>query len=245
MPHVLKKCNMCLKDLEQDNFYHNYAVCIPCSKQKRKDYYQKHKEHLCSLSRKNYSLNKEDRRSTQKEWRDSNKEKLQKDKKEWRDANLEKVAIKNKQWKSLNKDKTNAYFRTYRKERSSSDPLFKLSKLIRARFGTAFMRFKKKKTQSTMQWLGCSLEELKKYLESQFEPGMTWDNHGMWHIDHIVPLGSAKTAEELYKLSHYTNLQPLWAADNLRKGDSIESPEKEKEPNGSFSPSQTTNLLRC
>jgi hypothetical protein len=110
----------------------------------------------------------------------------------------------------------------------NKDPLFKLSKLIRARFGTALLRFKKKKTKSTMQWLDCSLEELKIYLERKFLPGMSWENHGEWHIDHIVPLVSASSEEELYKLSHYTNLQPLWAKDNLKKGASL--PNKENSP---------------
>jgi hypothetical protein len=71
--------------------------------------------------------------------------------------------------------------------------------------------------------IGCSPEFLKEYLENQFAEGMSWDNHGQysWHIDHIIPLSSAKTDEEIYKLCHYTNLQPLWAEDNLRKSNKI------------------------
>ena len=60
-----------------------------------------------------------------------------------------------------------------------------------------------------------------KHIESQFEPWMTWDNHGEWHIDHIIPLASATTKEEIKKLCHYTNLQPLLAEENLSKGDKI------------------------
>ena len=69
--------------------------------------------------------------------------------------------------------------------------------------------------------LGCDFADLKHHLESQFTEGMTWDNRNLWHIDHIIPLASAKSAEEVVKLSHYTNLQPLWAKDNMRKGASV------------------------
>jgi len=74
------------------------------------------------------------------------------------------------------------------------------------------------KRNSTFDIVGCKPSELKKHLEKQFKEGMTCDNHGEWHIDHILPLASAKDDEEVFKLCHYTNLQPLWAEDNLIKG---------------------------
>lgn len=69
--------------------------------------------------------------------------------------------------------------------------------------------------------LGCSYEELITHLESKFIIGMNWRNYGEWHIDHIIPISSGKTIEEIESLSKYTNLQPLWAEDNIRKGASI------------------------
>ena len=71
--------------------------------------------------------------------------------------------------------------------------------------------------------VGCSSEFLKEYLEKKFTLGMTWQNHCThgWHIDHIVPLASATTAENMKKLMHYTNLQPMWATENLKKGNKI------------------------
>jgi hypothetical protein len=79
------------------------------------------------------------------------------------------------------------------------------------------------KSSKTFDMVGCLSTELKEYLEKQFKEGMSWDNYGIygWHIDHIIPLSSAKTEEELIKLCHYTNLQPLWAKDNLSKGSKI------------------------
>lgn len=77
---------------------------------------------------------------------------------------------------------------------------------------------KKSKTNSI---LGITFEEFKIYFESKFIDNMSWDNMGEWHIDHIIPLSSAKSEEEMIKLCHYTNLQPLWGKDNLIKGDKI------------------------
>ena len=75
------------------------------------------------------------------------------------------------------------------------------------------------KKNKTFDIVGCTPEFLKEHLENQFVNGMSWENYGYhgWHIDHKIPLSSAKTEEEIYKLYHYTNLQPLWAEDNLKK----------------------------
>ena len=82
------------------------------------------------------------------------------------------------------------------------------------------------KKNKKVEILGCTPEFLKEYLEKQFTEGMTWENHGLygWHIDHIIPLSSATTKEEVIKLNHYSNLQPLWAIDNLKKGGIIKPP---------------------
>jgi hypothetical protein len=79
------------------------------------------------------------------------------------------------------------------------------------------------KNGSSEELLGCSWETAKAHLESGFTDGMTWENYGKygWHIDHIVPLCSANNGEEARALCHYTNLQPLWAKDNLIKGASL------------------------
>lgn len=72
-----------------------------------------------------------------------------------------------------------------------------------------------------MELIGCSIEQLLEHLESQFQDGMTWDNYGEWHIDHIKPCAmfDFTKEEDQRECFHYTNLQPLWAEDNLRKSD--------------------------
>ena len=100
-----------------------------------------------------------------------------------------------------------------------NNPIFKLTCIVRSRVITFIKSHNVNKTNQTFKIVVCSPEFLKEHLEKQFTEGMSWDNHGVygWHIDHIIPLSSAKTEEEVYKLCHYTNLQPLWANDNLTK----------------------------
>ena len=77
------------------------------------------------------------------------------------------------------------------------------------------------KESKTAKTLGCSWKQFTKHIESQFTDGMSWDNKSEWHLDHVVPLSCATTIEGLEKLSHYTNIRPLWAAENLRKSDNL------------------------
>lgn len=102
-----------------------------------------------------------------------------------------------------------------------NDVNFKLTELLRIRLCIAIKH--KSKSGSAVRDLGCSIEFLKQYLESKFQPGMTWDNWGKgpdkWNIDHIIPLASFDLTDrtELLKACHYTNLQPLWEPENMRK----------------------------
>ena len=80
-----------------------------------------------------------------------------------------------------------------------------------------------KKQSDTEKLIGCAWDILFSHIQSKFVSGMSIDNYGKWHIDHIIPLSSAKSEEELRALCHYTNLQPLWAAENLSKGSRMPS----------------------
>jgi hypothetical protein len=108
-----------------------------------------------------------------------------------------------------------------RKERRDSDPVFNLTNRIRCRLWKYLKTLNVTKTNKTFEIVGCSPQFLKEHLEKQFIEGMCWENRNKWHIDHIIPLSSAKTEEELYKLCHYTNLQPLWAEENMKKSNKI------------------------
>jgi len=96
------------------------------------------------------------------------------------------------------------------------DPNGNLIHCIRSRI---YHALKRKKTKRTMEYLRCTIEEFKKHIEDQFQEGMTWDNHGDWHIDHIIPLYYENPSiEEVIERLHYKNTQPLWAEENISKG---------------------------
>jgi len=142
-------------------------------------------------------------------YRENNKEKLQEKYKRDKEKNPNYI----KEWYRKNPK----YNSEYEKKRRSVDYVFYLKKKLRNRLRD----YLKYKTNKTIDYIGCSYVELKEYIEKQFADGMSWENRTEWHIDHIIPLSSAKTEEELYKLCHYTNLQPLWAEENLKKGKKI------------------------
>ena len=104
-----------------------------------------------------------------------------------------------------------------RRERRKTDPLFKMREALRNRTIRAFKR-KSWYKDGSEKMLGANWGIVHKHIESTFMKDMNWGNHGEWHIDHIIPLDSANTKKELIKLCHYTNLQALWAVDNIRKG---------------------------
>jgi len=132
--------------------------------------------------------------------------------------NKEKIRIRNKKYHSREDVKKRRQF-LWRK-RTKNDPLFRLKNNIRIGINGAFKNIlHTKKDSHTFSILGISPKELMKYIENKFTIGMTWENYGRggWEIDHIIPISSAKTKEDVLKLCHYTNLQPLWWRDNLKK----------------------------
>lgn len=156
-------------------------------------------------------------------YKKNNAEKIKHSYSEYRKKNKEKMKISRKKYRENNKEKITKY-RTYysNKKRKESD-IFRLSDNLRRRINHILKNKKIEKKNSTFEILGCHIDVLLQHLEKQFKEGMTWENHGIngWHVDHIIPLSYGKNEEEIYKLCHYTNLQPLWANENLRKGNKI------------------------
>lgn len=164
-----------------------------------------------------YEANKNKINAQYKAYREANKDKINAQYKVWYEANKDKKKAQAKAYYEANKDKKMAY----QKHRRKTDPLFKMKCNLRTRTHQAFRNKGYSKNTKTQEMLGVDWEVAKKHIERQFKKGMNWDNYGEWHIDHIIPLSSAKTEERLKRLCHYTNLQPLWAEHNISKGNRI------------------------
>jgi len=182
-------------------------------------YREKNKDKIQIEKKTYYRKNKDKIRVQQKSWISLNKEKKKLQSKSWRVLNKDKIKIQKKVYAKNNRNKINKYFDKKRK----TDIQFKLGILLRSRLREALKgNFK---SGSAVKDLGCSINELKTYLESKFLSGMSWENHGIygWHIDHIKPLSSfnLNDRKQMLEACHYTNLQPLWAKDNLSKSDKI------------------------
>jgi hypothetical protein len=122
-----------------------------------------------------------------------------------------------KTYRENNREYFTNYHRNYHVERRKKDILFRVKHNVRNRLWSAFKNGNWKK-EGSEKLLGAKYDFVITYIESLFTKGMSWDNYGEWHIDHIIPLVNAKTKEEAEKLCNYKNLQPLWAFDNLSKG---------------------------
>lgn len=202
-------------------------------KARRPDYLLRNKEKLAASAKKWREENPDRVIELKKKWRAENKEKSIRQANAWRKANPEKaleserrkyakhkeaILAKNKEYRHRNKEALNAQKREYIKKRRKEYEPYAIQMRVRCRFGHAMKRKGWGKESPMQSIVGCSWEELKAHLESKFLPGMSWDNRSLWEIDHIIPCATAKTEEEMEKLFHFSNLQPLWRSDNLKKG---------------------------
>jgi hypothetical protein len=187
--------------------------CKKCNNKRSVEYRKNNPEKVLELTRNWTAKNPEWVYNRHKKWRNENRELVNEIKQNWLNKNPEK----RKQYRENYKPRK----REQRKERRDTDPIFNLTNRMRCRLVKYLTILNITKTNKTFEIVGCTPEFLKEHLEKQFTDGMTWENRNKWHIDHIVPLSSAKTEDELYKLCHYTNLQPLWAEENMKKSNKI------------------------
>ncbi len=194
-------------------------------KEYKRQYFQKNKERLLILSKKWKNDNAEHYSKKNKEYSIKNSSKIKEYGKQKNIRDRDKLSMYRVEYGKNNRVKISAHYLEYKTNRRNTDALFRLKDNLRARMGVYFRSIKKSKPCKSIELLGADWEIIKLHIEKQFCIGMNWSNHGKgigkWNIDHKIPLASAKTVEEVIPLFHYTNLQPLWEEDNLRKGAKI------------------------
>lgn len=205
-------------------------ICSKCNIEKDLTYFHKHK------SRKDgyREVCKSCRKIETKEYITKNNEILSEKKKKYYLDNKEKINTKNKKnnkiWYELNRDKKLEYLKNwyklnpkyntdYHRNRRNNDILFKVVTNVRRR--TNLFLKQKDESINTTELIGIDYISFKEYFENLFCEGMSWENYGEWQVDHIVPLSSAKSKDEIYELAKYTNLQPLWKIDNKKKSNKL------------------------
>lgn len=204
-----KKCYLCQKT-RLIKFFNKRTTskdgyrngCRICEKKNCKNYYLNNKKKINKWKSENKQTIKEYQKEYHKTYREKNKEKIQQYKQNYQIKNRQKINL-------------------YLKNRYHTDLSYKIKHNIRTRINLAIKN--NSKYSSTTHLIGCSIDKLKNHLEQQFTCGMTWNNYGQWHIDHINPCCNFDLSkiEEQKKCFHYSNLQPLWASDNLSKGGKI------------------------
>jgi hypothetical protein len=202
------KCISCNEVKSLDNYYfrrcyYNYT-CKVCNSVKRKEWSQTEQGKITiKENKKRYNQRQSLKKSDELE----------------RKRNIEMELYDVTTWEDVLKIKRRESDKRKWKKRYESDSLFKFRKLIQNNVRNSFKRKGFSKTSKCREILGADWETVKKYFESKFLDGMSWDNQGEWHIDHILPISTAVTEEDVLRLNHYTNLQPLWAEDNIMKSD--------------------------
>lgn len=210
---VFKQCTKCKEEKLLDEFkkhdsstFGRYNHCRKCMS----NYFKLHKEKNKESYKNRYALDLAKK---------SQKEEVVK-----KNRYLKKYELRKTLEPVVEKIKCNSkkeYNRIYKRNRIAMDVDFRMRCNIRSLIKSVIKKQGYKKKSHTFDILGCEYETFKAYFESLFKPGMTWENHGYWHIDHIYPVSKAKDEQHLLQLNHYTNLQPLWADENLRKRNKI------------------------
>ena len=196
-----KKCSKCETIRPLTDYFNNAksldgkkAECKVCSKLRKKEFREKYPERV---------------REQEKKTKENRKDSIKREQSEYFQKNKEKIYKRHNEWVKNNPDKVKKYMTE--QKRIAKNLRHELSRIYQGR--TKFPKVE------LLELLGCSPEFYREYIQSKFSPGMSFDNYGEWHIDHIIPCSSfdMNNHEQQKLCFHYSNTQPLWRIDNIRK----------------------------
>lgn len=206
----MKKCIKCEEEKELLLFVKDRNVCKYCMKEYKRQYRLENKEKIKEKDKKYYLDNKDTILKKSSSYYDNNKEKKLEYQKEYYINNKEHISEYKKKHAKENKDSIREYKSNYQNKRRKEDPIFMLKYSINRTIRNSLKVKGFSKSKKSIEVLGCEIDFFKSYLEERFTEEMTWQNYGLvWDIDHIIPLSTAITEEDVIRLNHYTNLQPL------------------------------------
>lgn len=209
---------ICLFGLNKNTKSGYRSTCNDCRKLESKKYREENLKKRKETLKKYYENNRERELLRFKIYCENNQEK----RKEIANKSYHKNKEKNKERIKLYRKKNKVKKAEYHKKLLETNIVYKISAICYTRIYHFLKKKNITKKNKTFEIIGCTPEFLRLHIEKQFTDGMSWDLIGKQiHIDHIIPLSTAKTEEDVYKLCHYTNLQPLWAIENLKKGKKI------------------------
>ena len=208
-PPAIKYCPACKETKPIDSFRKNtgkksgaQSYCTPCMTEYARYHRLENKDKYRAFDMSSIDRGVKDRNS--KQYREDNKE----------ICYQREIAARSKK-----PDYYASKAREAMRKKREENPLFRVQSTIRCRINGAMRKLGYKKGSRTQEILGCDWDMFKTHIEKQFTKGMAWDDMGVKiHIDHIVPISTASTEDELIALNHFTNLRPMWARDNMVKG---------------------------
>lgn len=206
----MKKCIKCNEEKEDSLFVNGRNSCKSCISYYKKELRKKNLEKNKLYFQEYYKQNKELIKNNQKNKYIQNRSEKIEYQKKYSELNKDKIRDYKKDYYNENKNSIREYKRNYQNERRKNDSIFKLKYSVSRMIRRCLKVKGISKNSKSVDILGCDIQTFKLYLESLFTVEMSWENYGtFWDIDHIVPLSTAQTEDDVLKLNHYTNLQPL------------------------------------
>lgn len=225
-----KKCCGCKEHKPFPDFNKSKAgtlglanICRVCTAAYKVKYKEKYPDKLRDSNRRRYEANKEKIRAQVAAYRLANPEAVSAAKKACYEKKKAAYIARIREYAATERGRMLRLAAQSKatKRRMAEDPVFAMKRRVYSCISSAISGKNYTKSSRTHEILGCSWVEFKAHIEKQFLKGMTWERRSEWHLDHIVPLSTAKTAEEVIALNHFTNFRPLWAQDNMLKSDRI------------------------